>query len=461
MVAVLSNTGIRLMPTSNYKARKLLASGRAVKERYSPVFTIRLLDRNDGVTQPIAYDSDTGAIHVGISIKSQKHEYVSEQRDLLANETERHDARRKYRRQRRNRLRYRKPRFENRRASKKEGWFPPSVRNRMNQQIRLFEQYAEVIPITQATFEMGSFDTQLLQAIESGKPAPKGTDYQQGPRYRTETLRQAVFLRDGYQCCFCGRGIKEHAKLHVHHLGFRRGDHTDRMSNLATACETCHTPKNHKPGGILYDAKPKLKPFKGAAFMTAVRWKMWNMLKASRVDVKFRITYGVRTKLIRQKLHMEKSHANDAYAIGNFHPKHRVKTVCLQKRRRNNRRLEKFYDAKYIDSRTGKKASGQELFSGRSKRNQNLSGENLHRCRKRKVSAGKRVIRTRHYEIQPGTILSFEGKRHIAKGIHCNGTRVILENGKSVSVSKVIIIKYGGGWITARKGEQESESGCG
>lgn len=185
------------------------------------------------------------------------------------------------------------------------------------------------------------------------------------------------------------------------------------------------------------------------------------MLKASRVDVKFRITYGARTKLVRQKLHMEKSHANDAYAIGNFHPKHRAKTVYLQKLRRNNRCLEKFYDAKYINNRTGKKASGQELFSGRSKRNQNLSGENLHRCRKRKVSAGKRVIRTRHYEIQPGTILRFEGKRHTAKGIHCNGTRVILENGKSVSVSKVIIIKYSGGWITARKGEQEGESGCG
>lgn len=185
------------------------------------------------------------------------------------------------------------------------------------------------------------------------------------------------------------------------------------------------------------------------------------MLKASRVDVKFRITYGARTKLVRQKLHVEKSHANDAYAIGNFHPKHRVKTVYLQKRRRNNRCLEKFYDAKYIDSRTGKKASGQELFSERSKRNRNLSGKNLHHCRKRKISAGKRVIRTRHYEIQPGTILSFKGKHYSAKGIHCNGTRVILENGRSVSVSKVIIIKYNGGWITARKGEQEGESGCG
>lgn len=98
MVAVLSNSGIRLMPTPNDRARKLLVSGRAVKERYTPIFTIRLLNREDGETQPIEYDSDTGYIHVDISIKSQKHEYVSEQRDLLADETERHDARRKYRR---------------------------------------------------------------------------------------------------------------------------------------------------------------------------------------------------------------------------------------------------------------------------------------------------------------------------------------------------------------------------
>lgn len=200
------------------------------------------------------------------------------------------------------------------------------------------------------------------------------------------------------------------------------------MSNLATACEKCHTPKNHKPGGILYDAKPKLKPFKGAAFMTAVRLKMFHALKASRIDVEFHISYGAKTKLVRQKLHMEKSHANDSYAIGNFHPKHRTQTVYLQKRRRNNRCLEKFYDVKYIDGRTGKKVSGQELFSGRSKHNKSLSSENLHRYRKRKVSSGKRVIRKNHYLIQPGTVLEVDGKRYAAKGVHCNGTRVILEN---------------------------------
>ena len=35
MVAVLLSTGIRLMPTSNYKARKLLVGSRAVKQTFN------------------------------------------------------------------------------------------------------------------------------------------------------------------------------------------------------------------------------------------------------------------------------------------------------------------------------------------------------------------------------------------------------------------------------------------
>lgn len=50
--------------------------------------------------------------------------------------------------------------------------------------------------------------------------------------------------------------------------------------------------------------------------------------------------------------------------MGQFHPKHRTVPVLYKKKRRNNRCLEKFYDAKYVDSRDGKKRTGQELFNG-------------------------------------------------------------------------------------------------
>ena len=51
-VAVISKTGERLMPTSEYRARKLLKSGKAVKCSYHP-FTIQLTERKTGDAQPI------------------------------------------------------------------------------------------------------------------------------------------------------------------------------------------------------------------------------------------------------------------------------------------------------------------------------------------------------------------------------------------------------------------------
>lgn len=96
MVFVLSNTNKKLMPTNEYRARKLLKSGKATIYKYRP-FTIKLTEREDGYTQLVEYCCDTGYQHIGISIKSHRHEYVNEERILLKNETERHNDCRKYR----------------------------------------------------------------------------------------------------------------------------------------------------------------------------------------------------------------------------------------------------------------------------------------------------------------------------------------------------------------------------
>ena len=44
--------------------------------------------------------------------------------------------------------------------------------------------------------------------------------------------------------------------------------------------------------------------------------------------------------------------------------------------------LQKFYDAKYIDSRDGKKKTGKELSSGRTRRSRELNYTNLRQFRK-------------------------------------------------------------------------------
>lgn len=439
-----------LMPTSEYRARKLLKSGKAVIFKYKP-FTIMLTRVVSENVQPIEYCCDTGYKHIGVSVKSEKHEYFDCQFDMLQDEKKRHDDRRKLRRTRRNRLRHRKPRFSNRTASKKKGWLAPSLRNIRDQHIRIFAQFLEVMPITSATFEMGSFDVHAMHEYEATGTVLKGENYQKGPRYGMNTLRKAVFYRDGYKCQVCGKTTDKGAILRAHHIGFRTGDHSDRMSNLLTVCTKCHTPANHKPGGKLYDLKPKVKPLNGAAFMNAVRWQMFSMLKNAHPDVEWHMTYGAATQEARKVLCLDKSHANDAYAMGRFHPKHRTPFMHFRKLRRNSRILEKFYDAKYTDARDGKKKKGAELSCGRTNRSESRHSEkNLRIYREQKVSNGRRVIRRRHYAIRPGDIVVVDSRKHRAKGVQHNGMYVALDTGKSVSVKKVEKIIHAGGYMPVK-----------
>ena len=124
-VCVLSNSGERLMPTIRLgKVRHLLKDGKAKIVKHHP-FTIQLLYDSKTNTQPIEICEDVGYNYIGISVKSESHEYVSAQYDTLQDEKKHHDDCRKYRRTHRNRLRYRKPRFDNRKRS--EGWLAPSL----------------------------------------------------------------------------------------------------------------------------------------------------------------------------------------------------------------------------------------------------------------------------------------------------------------------------------------------
>jgi hypothetical protein len=60
-VPVLSSSGKPLMPTTNRKANKLIAKGRAVRRFDRGLFYIQLLDRADGYTQPISVGIDPGS----------------------------------------------------------------------------------------------------------------------------------------------------------------------------------------------------------------------------------------------------------------------------------------------------------------------------------------------------------------------------------------------------------------
>lgn len=191
--------------------------------------------------------------------------------------------------------------------------------------------------------------------------------------------------------------------------------------------------------------------------MTTVRWKLYEEVKEQFPEQQVHLTYGAETKERRRSRSIAKSHINDAYVMGQFHPKHRTGQVLWTKRRRNNRCLEKFYDAKYIDGWTGKKAGGKDLTNGRISRNHDKDSENLHLCRKQKLSAGKRVIRKRRYPIQPHDIVLYEGKRYETAGCHCHGTRVILlPDKRSVAIKKLTVCYHAGGYYEQPLRKEES-----
>ena len=446
-VFVISKTGEKLMPTVRYgRVRHLLKSGRAVIYSRNP-FTIQLTYDASAYTQPIEVCQDTGYQHIGLSVKNQAREYVSAQYDLLPDEKQKHDACRKYRRARRSRKRYRKPRFCNRKSSKKPGWISPSLKNKADRHVDLIMRVAKVAPVTSVTIEMGEFDIQLLKAVSEGKPIPEGVDYQRGPRYGIETLRAAVFQRDGHKCIFCGRGLKEGAVLHVHHLYFWKGQHGNSLSELGTCCEKCHTSANHKEGGKLWGYDEKLPQYNSATFMNTVRWYIYSQLKKKLGRTPLHMTYGAATKLARKDLGIEKSHVNDAYAMGAFHPAARARAEYFQKLRRNNRSLEKFYDAKYIDIRDGERKSGAELGCQRTNRREpRNSDKSLCMYHGKKVSKGRRPVRKARYSIQPGDVLLFKDKIHAAVGSQQYGRYVVLDNKKSVPAKQVRIIYHAGGW---------------
>ena len=442
-VFVIANDGTRLMPTNFRRARKLLKKSDAVIHRHQP-FTIKLTRDSEHNVQPIEFKMDTGDKHIGVSVCSEKHEFVSAQYDLLKDETERHNDQRKYRRTRRNRRRYRKPRFDNRK--KREGWLAPTPAHKKEAHVHIFKRYYSVCPITEAVFEVGSFDTHALQEYEQNGTVINGTEYQKGPRYGFETQKEALLYTQGYKCAVCGKPLIGCRSV-IHHRGYRIGDRSNRLNNLAAIHDYEHTPKNHQSGGKLYNLKPAHHSYANAAFMNTVRWYILNEIRESYPEVTVSHIYGAETKMHRKDLGIRKSHANDAYAMGDHHPIHRSKTQYWQKNRRNNRILSKFYDAKYVDIRDGSIKKGSAIGCNRTNRSVLRNNPNNERqFRGIKVSKGRESIRRKRSEYQPGDIVRFMGKNYTVHGSHCNGTRVVLENKKSVLVKGIVSVKKRGGW---------------
>ncbi|POZ90226.1 paclitaxel/taxanoid biosynthesis susceptibility protein TS1 [Petrotoga halophila DSM 16923] len=439
MVYVLSVNGKPLMPTNNAKARILLKQKKAKVITVRP-FTIQLLYETTTYTQSIILGIDSGYLNIGFSAVTEKKELISGEVKLLQGMKERLYERSMYRKIRRQRLRYRKPRWSNRIKSKKQGWLAPSIQHKLDSHIRFIDSIYKILPVTKTIVEIANFDIQKIK-----NPDINGAEYQQGDMLGFWNIREYVLYRGGHKCqnpnC---KNKDKNPILEVHHLNYRSNGATERPEDLITLCTKCHTSPNHK--GFLKDWKPKLKNFKDATFMSIVRWYLVNILKEKYNNVSF--TYGYITKNHRINNKIEKSHYNDAFCIAKGINQIRIKPVKIEQVRRNNRSLEKFYDAKYIDKRTSEKVSAGDLNCGRRTRNKNKNGERLKNFRGQKVSDGQRRIRAGKYFYQPNDLVRYEGKIFTVRGTQNGGKYIALKEIKKVpKVELLTPYKFNKGFV--------------
>ena len=152
------------------------------------------------------------------------------------------------RRNRRGRLRYRQPRFNNR--TRAADWLPSSILSRLQNTLTWVRRLSKLLPIDSIHVENTVFDPQLLR-----NPEIQGREYQQGPLYQTN-LRAAVFQRDGRKCVYCGKGGKR-TKMTLDHVVPRANGGPDRYDNLVVACEACNLKKGNQSLEQFLKRRPK------------------------------------------------------------------------------------------------------------------------------------------------------------------------------------------------------------
>lgn len=346
MVYVQDINGEPMMPTTRHgKVRRLLKQNKAVVVNLCP-FTIRLTYITTNYKQEVTLGVDAGTRHIGLSATTKSNELYASEVILRSDIVDLLATRREQRSTRRYRLRYRKPRFNNRIKSKRPGWVAPSVRYKVDAHLKVVERICSMLPISRIVVEVAQFDTQKIK-----NPEISGKEYQEGEQLGFWNVREYVLARDGHKCQHC-KGKSKDPILNIHHIESRKTG-GDSPSNLITLCETCH--KAYHRGGIKLKAK-RGKSLRDAAVMGIMKWRLYDALKSIYLNVN--MTFGYITKYNRIHNGIEKSHVSDAFTISkNFNAKRLNHYYKIKLVRRHNRQIHK---AKILKG--GKKRMNQSPF---------------------------------------------------------------------------------------------------
>ena len=436
-IYVVDSNGTPLMPTSRLgMVRRWLKTGQArwFGNSRKIIQFVRPVTTN---TQELTLGVDAG-FHLGLAVVGNKREYYTSE-SLRKSEKDRITSRRELRRTRRNRLRHRQARFDNRR--RKDGWLAPSMQHRLDFTIKEIKCLYTFLPITKLVVEVTPFNNQKL--VDSNI---KPWEYTQGKMHGFKTIKDYLLARDNYRDALDGKQYPA-SQLRVHHLVQRRDGGSNQPDNLVLLSDINHSQANHHNGSLvkLRENRQKELDYRGAYFMSILATRL------SDYFARYTTTQGYLTANLRQKYQLEKSHLNDAFIIaGGTNTTLRTNNVySRQKLRNNNRVLQKFYDAKYIDSRDGKQKTGKELSSGRTRRTRELNYANLRQFRQEKVKKGRVSIRRNHYQLRPHDVVlnTKTNKVETVTGVQNNGTVIKFQTGKTCSLKNVVSLYHVNGML--------------
>ena len=436
-IYVVDANGQPVMPTSRLgMVRRWLKSGQAIWFGNSRKI-IQFVRPITTYTQNLTLGVDAG-FHLGMSVVGNHREYYSSE-SIRKSEKDKLTTRRELRRTRRNRLRYRQARFDNRR--RKPGWLAPSVQHRLDFTIKEIKRVYNFLPITNLVVEVSPFDNQKLV-----NPTIKPWQYTKGKMNGFKTVKDYLLARDNYRDALDGKQYPA-SQLRVHHLVQRKDGGSNQPDNLILLSDVHHNQANHVNGTLakLRNNRQKMIDYHGAYFMSVLAARLSDYFDS------YQTTQGYITANLRHLYQIEKSHRNDAFVIaGGTDQDARTSNIYLRTKVFNNNRVsQRFYDARYIDRRDGKKKCGKELSSGRTRRSKEIPYDNQRIFRQKKVTKGRISIRRNHYRIRPHDILlnTKTDRIEIAKGVMNHGKTVLLQNKKTVSASKVICLYHVNGLV--------------
>lgn len=457
-VYVLSPDGEPLMPTTRYgKVRRMLKSGQAVPVTTVP-FTIRLAYfPQTSVCQQVTAGFDPGRTNIGISTVRQDGRclYLArcETRNreipkLMAKRKKHRQASRRGERLARKHLAKRlgttmdgilerilpgceKPlkvkdiintesRFNNR--LRPEGWLTPTAVQLQRTHVNLLKLVCQILPVTSVTVELNWFAFMQLDNPDIPKCE---IDFQRGPLYETDGVKDAVSIQQGGKCLLC----RKREIGHYHHIVPKSKRGSDTIANMAGLCLECHrlVHTSQETEDRLKKKKAGLdKKYGGTSVLNQALPSILAEFE-KRFPGHTYATNGWNTRQFRDMHRLEKSHATDAYCIAAStlaSPVIDLPDTCheiVQYRRHDRTGIKRQTERTYYlgkkavcknrHKRFGQKTDSLEEFAAR---HPELVPELDVKKSKRSYNELGRIL--------PGVVVFHEGKRYILSGLSSGGT---------------------------------------